>query len=146
MFSLGLVSATAIAARSPEHLVDENLPVVAHDLPAHAPVVVLMPDAAAPALVVELLGHQDIVVLVFESFAVDDLSARRLLTGEVAAGHVCPSLRSSSLRHSGAARLGGRPTLDHAAHPPVILAAGWHSLTRAMAVAVIICARLIQLL
>ena len=70
-----------------------NFPVVAHDLPTDAAVVVLVLDALTPARVDGFLGHDDLVIVVFVAFAVDESPTRGLLTFEAAVGvHVASPL------------------------------------------------------
>jgi hypothetical protein len=54
-----------------QHFIHEQFPVVAHNFPADASVVVLVLDALASARVESFLGEDDVVVAVFVEIAVD---------------------------------------------------------------------------
>ena len=57
-----------------------------HDPPAHGSIVVLMLDADTSALELDFPGDDDLIVVVFEAFPVDELTARCLPTSEAAFG------------------------------------------------------------
>ena len=69
------------------------MPVVADDSPAHAAVVVLVLNGHASARELRFARDDDVVIMVFPMFHVDDLPARCGLTFEAAVCvHAYPSL------------------------------------------------------
>ena len=116
MSRVGLVSAMAMAALSPprlrpqarrhgkgsrprlfrrDELVDQHVAVVPHDPVAERAVMILVPDALAPAGVERFLRDDDFVVLILVGFSVDNPAAGCPLALEVPVAFMSPLLHSN---------------------------------------------------
>src|SRR5262245_58422803 len=75
---------------------------------AHASVVVLVADGAAPARIIQLLSHDDLLIPILVGLAIHDLPARRLLVPEadVRQNHRSPPLLATLDTRRGASRRG----------------------------------------
>jgi hypothetical protein len=77
-----------------DELVDDDVSIMVHDLPRHAPIVEFVPEAAAATRVEHVVDAQSFVIPIVVALPVAGASTRRLQIFERRAGSRHPSLLS----------------------------------------------------